>query len=170
MSNRDRFDSNIREIEKEIINYLLKSIISSARGTITSTILFYFITRKDLTQSELKDLTQYSVGKISQEIKNFVDLGVIQVSKRSKPRIYSMESIMAETFSRAINLLKINIKWEPKLLGIKEELEIKKQELLNLDGYENIKNIVEENLFRISGYKKVVNLWEDLKKKYEKNS
>ncbi len=168
MSNRDRFDSNIREIEKEIINYLLKSIISSARGTITSTILFYFITRKDLTQSELKDLTQYSVGKISQEIKNFVDLGVIQVSKRSKPRIYSMESIMAETFSRAINLLKINIKWEPKLLEIKEELETKKQELLNFDGYENIKNIVEENLFRISGYKKVVNLWEDLKKKYEK--
>ena len=168
MSNRDRFDSDIREIEKEIINYLLKSIISSARGTITSTILFYFVTRKDLTQSELKDLTQYSVGKISQEIKNFVDLGVIKVSKRSKPRIYSMESIMAETFSRAINLLKINIKWEPKLSEIKDELETKKQELLNLDGYENIKNIVEENLFRISGYKKVVNLWEDLKKKYEK--
>jgi DNA-binding transcriptional regulator GbsR (MarR family) len=168
MSNRDRFDSDIREIEKQIINYLLKSIISSARGTITSTILFYFVTRKDLTQSELKELTQYSVGKISQEIKNFVDLGVIKVSKRSKPRIYSMESIMAETFSRAINLLKINIKWEPKLLEIKEELVTKKQELLNFDGYENIKNIVEENLFRISGYKKVVNLWKELKKKYEK--
>ncbi|MFW9772884.1 MAG: hypothetical protein ACFFEO_12070 [Candidatus Thorarchaeota archaeon] len=162
------FDPEIKRIENEIIDYLLNSIISSARGKITSTLLFYFITRKCITQKKLQELTGYSAGKISQEINNFMELNLIKISENSKPRIYSMESIMAETFSRAINLLKINIKWEPKLLKIKRELEENKKILEKLNGYEKIENFVEENLFRFSGYKKIINLWEDLKKKYRK--
>ncbi|MFW9785813.1 MAG: hypothetical protein ACFFFB_26245 [Candidatus Heimdallarchaeota archaeon] len=162
------FDPEIKRIENEIIDYLLNSIISTARGKITSTLLFYFITRKYLTQKKLQELTGYSAGKISQEINNFIELNLIKISENSKPRIYSMESIMAETFSRAINLLKINVKWEPKLLKIKRELEENKKILEKLNGYEKIKNVVEENLFRFSGYKKIINLWEDLKKKYRK--
>ncbi|MHA2391699.1 MAG: hypothetical protein ACXAEX_06995 [Promethearchaeota archaeon] len=167
MNMEEKFDPAIKMIESEIIDYLLKSIISSARGKITSTLLFYFITRKNLTQKELHELTGYSAGKISQELANFIDLNLIKISKNSKPRIYSMESIMTETFSRGINLLKTNIKWEPKLLEIKRDLEDNKLLLEKLNGYDKIKKIVEENLFRFSGYKKVINLWEELKKKYE---
>ena len=78
-----------------------------------------------------------------------------------------MESVVAETFSRAINLLRANLKWEPKFLEIKRELEDNREELQKLNGYDEVKDFVEVNLMRFSGYKGIIKLWEDLKKKYE---
>ena len=162
-----KFDPEIKKIESEIIEKLLNYTIFSVRGEITSTILFYFITRKNLTQSELQNLTGFSAGKISQELNNFLEFNLIKISKKSKPWIYTMESVVAETFSRAISLLKTNLKWETKFLEIKKELEYNKEKLQKLNGYDEIKDFVEINLLRFSGYKGIIKLWEDLKKKYE---
>jgi len=168
MNKEEKFDPEIKKIENEIIKKLLKYTIFSVRGEITSKILFYFITRKDLTQSELQALTGFSAGKISQELNNFLEFNLIEISKKSKPWIYSMESVVAETFSRAISLLKTNIKWEAKFLEMKEDLEVNRAELQQLNGYDEIKDFIDVNLMRFSGYKVVIKLWEDLKKKYEK--
>ena len=79
-----------------------------------------------------------------------------------------MESIVTEMFSRAINLLKINLKWEAQFFEIKKELEDNKNELQKLNGYSKVKDFLEENLTRFAGFKIVIELWEELKKKYEK--
>jgi len=170
MKGKEKFSPEIEKIESEIFKILLKFPIYSIRGEITSKILFYFITRKDLTQSELQSLTGFSAGKISQELNNFLEYNLIKISRRSKPWIYSMESIVVESFSRAITLLKTNIKWEAKFLELKEELEVNRVELQKLNGYDEVKDFLEVNLMRFSGYKIVIKLWEDLKKKYEKES
>jgi len=162
------FDPEIRKIETEIISYLLNSTIAAARGEITSKILFYFITRKNLTQVELQRLTGYSAGKISQELNNFIDLGLIEISKKTKPWIYSMDSIILEIFGRAINLIKNNLKWESQFLDIKKELEEDKNELNKFNGYDKINNSIKEYLARFEGFKVVLKLWEGLKKKYER--
>jgi len=163
----DKFDPEIIKIEDEIIETLLKFTIFSVRGEITSKIIFYFVTRKDLTQSELHNLTSVSSGKISQELNNLMEFNLIKISKKSKPWVYSMESVVAETFSRAINLLKSNLKWETKFLDIKREMEDDKENLIKLQGYNEVKEFLEVNLMRFSGFKKIIKLWEDLKKKYE---
>ncbi len=167
MNNEEQFDPEVKKIENEIIETLLKYTVFSIRGEITSKILFYFITRKDLTQSELQYLTGFSAGKISQELNNFLEFNLIKISKKSKPWIYTMESVVAETISRAISLLKTNLKWEPKFLEIKKELEDNREELQKLNGYDEVKDFLEVNLMRFSGFKKIIKLWEDLKKKYE---
>ena len=165
-----KFDPEIKKIESEIIEKLLNYTIFSVRGEITSTILFYFITRKNLTQSELQNLTGFSAGKISQELNNFLEFNLIEISKKSKPWVYTMESVVTETFSRAINLLKTNLKWELKFLEIKKELEDNRDELQNLNGYDEIKDFIEVNLMRFTGFKGIIKLWEELKIKYEKEN
>ncbi|MFX0037923.1 MAG: hypothetical protein ACFFCY_17395 [Promethearchaeota archaeon] len=164
------FDPEIKKIENEIIEKLLTCTVFSVRGEITSKILFYFITRKDLTQSKLQNLTGFSAGKISQELNNLLEFNLIKISKNSKPWIYTMESVVAETFSRAISLLKTNIKWEEKFLEIKKDLEENRDQLQKLNGYDKVKDFLELNLLRFVGYKSIIKLWEDLKKKYENES
>ena len=166
----DLFDLEVKVIEKEIIEHLLNYKIFSVRGEITSKILFLFITRKDLTQSDLHHLTGYSAGKISQELNNMLELGLISISRKIKPWIYTMESVVVETFSRAIALLKRNLKWEPKFLEIKKDLEETKEELQKLNGYQEIQDFLDVNLLRFQGFKGFVRLWEDLKKKYQNQS
>ncbi|MHA2036025.1 MAG: hypothetical protein ACW972_12340 [Promethearchaeota archaeon] len=167
MNVEERFDPEVEKIENEIINTLLNYTVFSIRGEITSKILFYFITRKDLTQSKLQQLTGFSAGKISQELNNLMEFNLIKISKKSKPWIYSMESVIVEMFSRAITLLKTNIRWETKFLEMKGELEENRGELQKLNGYDEVKEFIEVNLARFSGFKVVIKLWEDLKKKYE---
>jgi DNA-binding transcriptional regulator GbsR (MarR family) len=170
MKIEEQFDPDIKKIETEIIEYLMNYTVFSVRGEITSKILFYFITRKDLTQSDLQQLTGFSTGKISQELNNFLDFNLIKISKKSKPWVYTMESVVAETFSRAINLLKANVNWEKRFLEIKKDLEENREELQNLNGYDDVKDFIEVNLLRFSGFKGIIKLWEDLKNKYEKEN
>ncbi|MFW9987391.1 MAG: hypothetical protein ACFFC3_01925 [Candidatus Odinarchaeota archaeon] len=167
MEKKKIFDPKITRIETEIIETLLKYSIFSIRGEITSKIIFYFITRKNLTQADLQYLTGFSAGKISQELNNFLEFDLIKISKKSKPWIYTMESVILETFSRAINLLKTNLKWETKFLEIKRDLEENGEKLQKLNGYDEIKDFIDVNLMRFSGYKGIIKLWEDLKKKFE---
>jgi DNA-binding transcriptional regulator GbsR (MarR family) len=164
----ERFSPEIRKIEDQVIDDLLQYTIFSVRSEISNKILFYFVTRKDLTQAELQKLTGCSAGKISQELNNFLDLNLIKITKRSKPWIYTMESIVVETFSRAITLLKRNIDWEPKFLQMKKQLEDNRESFQELNGYKEVKDFIELNLMRFAGYKQVIKLWEDLKEKYEK--
>ncbi|MFX1327570.1 MAG: hypothetical protein ACFE91_05430 [Promethearchaeota archaeon] len=168
MKVNEKFDPEIKKIEKEIIENLLNYTIFSVRGEITSKILFYFITRKNLTQLELQHLTGFSAGKISQEVNNFLEFNLIEISKKSKPWIYTMESVEVETLSRSINLLKTNLKWEAKFIEIKKDLEVNREKLQKLNGYDEIKDFLEVNLMRFTGFKRILKLWEELKRKYEK--
>ncbi len=79
-----------------------------------------------------------------------------------------MDSIVTEMFGRFINLIKTNLKWESQFLEIKKVLEEDRIELQKFNGYDKINNSIKEYLLRFAGFKVVLKLWEELKKKYEK--
>ncbi|MFX1275844.1 MAG: hypothetical protein ACFFBP_05335 [Promethearchaeota archaeon] len=166
-----RFDPEIKKIENEIITYFLNSILGEGRSEITSTILFYFITRKELTQKNLQRLTGISAGKISQEVNDFVRMNLIKILNKSSTGeiTYSMESIESEIFNRGINIIKSNLKWENKLLEIKREMEENQEKLHKLNGYEKIRINIEEHLVRFTGYKNLLKVWNEMEIKLKKN-
>lgn len=167
----EQFDPDVKKIETEIINRLMQSSISTARGEYTSKILNYFLTRRKLTQRKLQELTDISSGKISQEVNDLVDMGIIKIIERTSKGeiIYSMESIQSENFTRGINLVKTALQWEEKFMQIKDELERDKKNLEKLNGYEKIKAIIEENLSLMAGYRKFLELWKNIQQKFEEN-
>lgn len=166
-----QFDPEIEKIEREVIILLLNSIISLGRDEIAAKILLYFLTRKHLTQKKIQQLTGISSGKISQEVNRFVDMDLVCILKKSsKGEItYSIPSIELELFTRGINLVKANLKWEDQLLEMLNNLEKNKTQLQELNGYTKIKANLLENLNRFGEYKKFLSLWEELKKKHLEN-
>ncbi|MFX1237232.1 MAG: hypothetical protein ACFFAS_14970 [Promethearchaeota archaeon] len=157
-------------IEKDIIDLLFNSVISLGRDKFSAKILLYFLTRRELTQKMIQELTGFSAGKISQELNLFVDMGLISIVNKS-PRgeiIYSIPSIEVELFTRGINIFKSNLRWEHKFLEIYEELKENREEFQKLNGYKKIMANIQENLGRFGEYKKILNLWEKMKLKYSK--
>jgi len=164
------FEPEVRKIEIEIIEYFSNSIFGSARSDITTRILFYFITRKYLTQASLQRLTGYSAGKISQEVNDFLKMGLITIfNKSSKGTItYAMESISSEIFSRSKNIMAANMKWEPKFSEIKREMEENRESLQEFNGYDKVLSFVEENLARFAQYNQVLTTWDEVESKIKK--
>lgn len=167
MKNMIRFDPVIEKIESEVIDYFVHSILGEGRSEITSTILFYFVTRKDLTQKKLQKLTGFSAGKISQEVNDFVKMNLITISDKSSTGeiTYSMESIESEIFNRGINIIKSNLIWEERFLEILEELNKNQESLKKLNGYEKVKSNIQEHLIRFKGFKNLLKIWEELERK-----
>ncbi len=163
------FDREIKKIEDEIIEHLMNSSLATSRGEFTSKILFYFLTRRDLTQRVLKDLTRISGGKISQVVNDLVKMGLVDITKRpNKGEItYSMVSIQSENFRRGNNLIKTSLSWEDKLKAIKKELKRDKDELQGLVGYDKITTIVNQELALIGRRKLFLDIWEKLRQKHE---
>jgi len=167
-----KFDPEIKKIETDVIYFFNNSILGEGRSKITSTILFYFITRRDLTQKKLQKLTGFSAGKISQEVNDFVKMNLIKISGKSSTGeiTYSMESIESEIFNRGINIIKSNLIWEDKFLEILDDLNKNQENLKKLNGYGKIKSNIEDHLFRFKGYKNLLKLWEELEKKIANKS
>ncbi len=163
------FDPEIKGIEDEVIARLMNSSLVMGRGEFTSKIIFYFITRKILTQRALQELTGFSAGKISQEVNSLVKMGLIDVMKRSSKGeiIYSMESIQAENFRRGNILIETSLNWEDKLMSIMEELESDREKLKDLVGYDKIKAIINQELNIIERRKRFIDTWEKLRLQYE---
>ncbi len=53
-------------------------------------------------------------------------------------------------------------------MEIKKDLEENREDLQKLNGYNKVKDFLEVNLMRFAGFKTIIRLWEDLKKKYER--
>ena len=77
------FDDEIKGVEKDIINFLTSYSLFIGQKTTFSTIKLYFITRKFLTQEKLQELTGFSRGTISQELKKLISMEIIEQSSVS---------------------------------------------------------------------------------------
>ena len=167
----EHFDREIKKIEDEIIEYLMKSSLGKSRDPFTAKILFYFLTRRDLTQRVLKELTGFSGGKISQVVNDLVKLGMVDIVNRSSSGeiTYSMDSIQSENFRRGNNLIKTSLSWEDKLKAIKKELRRDKEVLQDLTGYDKIKKVINQELALIGRRKGFLEIWEKLRQKHEAN-
>ncbi len=138
------FDPEIVQIEKEIMNFLIKSRLLVKLKPIFIKILSLFITRKSLTQKDLKKLTDLSAGTISQEINKMLENEIIELTKSSESGqiTYSMNSVAISFMN--FNKIVINdiLKWQDELNRVKSELEKNEKEFQNIRGFKGIYDFV----------------------------
>ena len=158
------FDPEVYNVEDDIINQLLASPMFSTRDPMFIRILWYFMTRKYLTQKTLKRITGLSSGKISEEVNQLLENKLIYKATISdKGKItYGADFLILLRFSRYI--INRMIKWVKELEIMKFELEKNKTKLENSVGYTQIYRICDYTMGAISGYyeyaKKIDNLIE----------
>jgi DNA-binding transcriptional regulator GbsR (MarR family) len=157
LSEIEEFDPEIKKIEDKIIQFLIKSPLFIGQKPTFSTIQAYFITRKDLNQKALKKLTGFSSGAISQELKELVNIRLIEkATKSSSGEIsYSMKSVELAFLISYINSMKESTKWEDIYQKIKLELEGEREELKGLNGYDIIYQWI-NNFLNLMAFSKIV--------------
>ncbi|MFX1568254.1 MAG: MarR family transcriptional regulator [Promethearchaeota archaeon] len=152
---RIAFQPEIYLIEDDMLNQLINSPMFFSRDPMFVRILGYFITRKYLTQTRLQRITGLSAGKISEDVNLLLEDGLIEKSEISpKGKItYGAESAgkLLLKFSRAV--IHRMVRWDEKLLKLRIELENKRNNLGELNGYRRIFKICEFLLETISKYK-----------------
>jgi DNA-binding transcriptional regulator GbsR (MarR family) len=153
--NEIEFDPEVYLIEEEILNLLYSTPMFVGRDPTFLKILGLFMTRKYLTQKSLKRITGLSAGKISEELNNFLNMGLIEkaeVSKKGKI-IYSAESagLILLKFSKSI--IDRMVKWEKELEIMKVELEKNKKSLENETGFKRIVDLTDYFLEATKKYK-----------------
>ena len=137
MTIKELFSPEIKEIENEIVQFLSTSPIFIGQNPLLKKIKAYFATRRDLTQSQLQELTGYSSGAISQALKELINTGYIQKSRTSSTGeiTYSMESIILAYLTAHVDAIKVSMKLGEDIKKIKSDLDNNKQELEELIGY-----------------------------------
>jgi len=164
MTEIKELDPEVKKIEDDIIQYFMNSKLFFGRDTISLMIMGYFLTRRILTQKELKDLTGLSTGKISRELNRLLDLGFIKKKKTAKRSQlhYYIESVGLSLFPYVSDFLNVIRKWEIKFKEIKKEIEENRTECEKDDRFEKIAEIVDQFLRYVPFIKKILNEMEKL--------
>lgn len=138
------FNSEIKEFEKEIIEFLKQSQLFLGERSSTAEILSYFITRKELTQTKLKELTGLSRGTISQELQLLTERRIIQDKNTSdiKAKVYSMESVITGFINSFLYAVKDYLKYKEKFLQMKKELERQKEQLQKFKNFNRLYQLI----------------------------
>jgi len=139
---------NIFSLEEELISEMIKTPLFQFLKADYIRIMGYFITREKLTQKDLKKLTGFSIGHISQGLKKLLELELIQSYKEQGIRhsTYIMKSIGYSLIKRYLGAIQKSNSFKPNLIEINEELENRKKEWQDLNGYTQIKNFVGERI------------------------
>ena len=139
-----QFDSEIKIIEDKIIEHFVISPIFSIQNRIFSKFTAYFMTRKNLTQEELRNLMELSTGKVSKEVNFLVRRGLIKKKKRKKgePIIYTMNLVELAFLNLLCNAINDMLKWEDEMKALKLQLENEKEELSTLHGYDELRRSI----------------------------
>ncbi|TXT58201.1 MAG: hypothetical protein BAJALOKI2v1_420023 [Promethearchaeota archaeon] len=138
------FDPEIRKIEEDVVDFLIDSQILFGEKHSSALILSRFITRKDLTQAKLRELTEMSPGTISQELNSLVERGMITEKARS-PRgeiTYTMDSIINCLTTSFYHSIKDYLKYEKEFKQMRKDLEDYREEFKDQDAYEQIYNLI----------------------------
>lgn len=150
------FDPEIFLIEDEILNLIESTPLFAGRDPYFIKILGLFMTRKHLTQKTLRKITGLSAGKISEEVNQFLEMGLIEKKKISEKGklIYTAKSagLILLKFSKSI--LARMIKWEEELVELREELGKNKKNLENEKGYHRLVELYDYFIDAVKQYKK----------------
>jgi DNA-binding transcriptional regulator GbsR (MarR family) len=138
------FDDEIEVIEKDIFKFLMSYSLFIGQKTTFTTIKIYFITRKFLTQEKLQELTGFSRGTISQEIKKLISMNLIEkISVSNTGEItYSMKNPIIAFIHSFSNLTNDISKFANNINGIKEDIEEEKVLIENLHGFDRLYQLV----------------------------
>ena len=144
MSAIEEFDEEIREIEKDIFKFLMSYTLFIGQKTTFTTIKIYFITRKFLTQEKLQELTGFSRGTISQEIKKLISMDLIEKSNVSTTGeiTYSMKNPIIAFIHSFSNLTNDISRFAKDIDAIKENIENEKMLIKDLHGFDKIYQLI----------------------------
>jgi len=133
-------DPEIKKIEAGIIDFLVNTPLFMGEKLIFSTLKAYFITRETLTQKDLREITGYSSGAISQELQKLLERGLIEITNVSTTgkKTYSMKSILKSLLNFYLSQFEDISKWNKTIDAIKLDLDENKDELIELNGYDTI--------------------------------
>ena len=144
MNIAEDFDEEIREIEKDIFKYLMSYSLFIGQKTTFTTIRIYFITRKSLTQEKLQELTGFSRGTISQELKELISMDLIEKTSVSASGeiTYTMKNPIIAFVHSFKNLTKDISKFAESINTVKTDIENEKDLIENLHGFEPVYQLV----------------------------
>ncbi len=139
---------NLKAVEQVLVNLVLNSELFIIEEIKYHPIIAYLITRKSLTQSELKNLTGLSVGLISEGLNYLNEQGYVEIQKVQgiRKKRYVLKSVGYFNFFKFYKRFKNIANNKKKLEQILDELERRKNELKDLNGYNIIKKKVEQFL------------------------
>jgi len=140
----EEFDDDIIAIEKDIFKFLMSySLFIGQKNTFT-TIKIYFITRKSLTQEKLQELTGFSRGTISQELKKLISMALIEKTNVSNTGeiTYLMKNPIIAFVHSFSNLMNDISNFAYKIDAIKDDIEKEKDLIEDLHGFDKIYQLV----------------------------
>ena len=128
MITNKEFDKEIRAIEKDIFKFLMSYSLYIGQKTTLTTIKIYFITRKSLTQEKLFELTGFSRGTISQELKKLISMNLIEKTSISTTGeiTYSMKDPIIAFIHSFSDLTKDISRFAKNINAIKDGIEKKR--------------------------------------------
>ena len=144
MTEIEEFDNDIKAIEEDIFKFLMSYSLFIGQKTTFTTIKIYFITRQSLTQEKLQELTGFSRGTISQELKKLISMDLIEktsVSNTGEITYLMKNPIIAfvHSFSDLTNDIS---KFANKIDAIKDDIEKEKDLIEDLHGFDKIYQLV----------------------------
>ena len=140
----EEFDDEIGAIEKDIFKFLMSYSLFIGQKTTFTTIKIYFITRKCLTQEKLLELTGFSRGTISQELKKLISMDLIEKTSVSSTGeiTYSMKNPITAFVHSFRNLTNDISKFAKSIDAIKDDIEGEKAYVQNLHGFDKVYQLV----------------------------
>ncbi len=144
MSTIEEFDNEIHLIEKDILKFLMSYSLFIGQKTTFITIKIYFITRKSLTQEKMRELTGFSRGTISQEIRKLISLDLIEKTGVSNTGeiTYTMKNPIIAFIHSFRDLSNDISKFAKKINAIKEDIERDKVSIEKLHGFDKVYQLV----------------------------
>ena len=138
------FENEISAIEKDIFKFLMSYSLFIGQKTTFTTIKIYFITRKSLTQEKLHELTGFSRGTISQELKKLISMDIIEKTNVSNTGeiTYLMKNPIIAFVHSFSNLMNDISKFANRIDAIKDDIEKEKDLIEDLHGFDKIYQLV----------------------------
>lgn len=135
-------------IENEIVKFILDCPLFIIKETRYVLPMAYFLTRKQLTQDKLRELTGLSAGLVSEGLNYFLQKGYIKLHKIKgvRKRFYHLPSIAIYSYLRYYRRFNSISDQYSRLKEINDELEAKKEELEHLNGFNAIQRRINEFL------------------------
>jgi DNA-binding transcriptional regulator GbsR (MarR family) len=140
----EEFDDEIKAIEESIFKFLMSYSLFIGQKSTFKTIKIYFITRKSMTQEKLQEITGFSRGTISQELKKLISLEVIEKSDVSTTGeiTYSMKNPIKAFIHSFSDLLKDISSFSKDINVIKDDIESEKVLIEDLYGFDKVYQLV----------------------------
>jgi len=157
-----KYDS-IQHIEQEIITFISEFPLFVFEEMKYQPIISYLITRKKLTQTELQQLTGFSSGLISEGLNYLTNKEYISIEKieRIRQRKYILPSIGYFNMLKFYNRFQEIGNQKQKLTEIYKEMNDRKEELKDLNGYDLVKKRTYEFLQSLEIVDKAVVLFRE---------